>query len=87
MTKQNFPRLLGAILLIAGTTIGAGILALPVSTGRAGFWPSIGVMLFCWLYLVYAAFCILEVNLALKHGSNIISMAEQTLGLLTWTGC
>ncbi|MDB6080859.1 MAG: Tyrosine transporter [Chlamydiia bacterium] len=78
--KTNVSKLLGAILLIAGTTIGAGILALPVSTGRAGFIPSILTMLFSWLYLTYTAFCILEVNLAVEAKGNIISMASQTLG-------
>ncbi len=73
-------RLIGAILLISGTTIGAGVLALPVATGRAGFVPSILSMLFCWLYLTYSAFCILEVNLSLKTQGNLISMASQTLG-------
>jgi len=78
--KNHMSRLIGAILLICGTTIGAGILALPVATGRAGFVPSIFTMLFCWAYLAYAAFCILEVNLSLPSKGNIISMASATLG-------
>lgn len=73
-------RLWGAIFLIAGTTIGGAMLALPVTTGRAGLIPSILTMVFCWLYLTVAAFYILEVNLALPAHSNLISMAERTLG-------
>lgn len=80
MHKKNISRLFGAILLIAGTTIGAGMLALPISTGRAGFFPSVITMLFSWLYLTYSAFCILEVNLAAPSKGNIISMASHTLG-------
>lgn len=78
--KTAFGRLFGATLLICGTTIGAGVLALPVSTGRAGFIPSLLTMLFCWVYLAYAAFCILEVNLCVGSKGNLISMASQTLG-------
>lgn len=73
-------RLLGASLLIAGTATGAAMLALPVSTGRAGFIPSLFVMCFVWAYLTYAAFCILEVAISLPKDSNLISMADHTLG-------
>ncbi len=73
-------RLIGAILLITGTTVGAGILAMPIAIGRAGFIPSLCTMCFCWVYLAYAAFCILEVALALPAKSNLISMATATCG-------
>ncbi len=73
-------RLLGAILLIAGTATGAAMLALPVSTGRAGFFPSILGMVFIWLYLSYAALCTLEVAISLPKDSNLVTMAEHTLG-------
>ena len=81
-------KLLGAILLVAGTTIGAAVLAIPISTGQAGFIPSLLVMAFVWLYLVFAALFLLEVNLAFAHRGNIITMASRTLGLpgkiLSW---
>ncbi len=73
-------RLFGAILLISGTAIGAAMLALPVSTGRAGLMPSLLVMGASWLYLLYAAFCLLEVQLSMPKESNLITMAEYTLG-------
>jgi tyrosine-specific transport protein len=78
--KTGINRVFGAILLICGTAVGAAMLVLPVATGRAGFIPSFGTMLFCWLYLTYAAFCILEVNLAVDSKGSLISMASQTLG-------
>ncbi len=73
-------RLLGAILLIGGTATGAAMLALPVSTGRAGFFPSILGMVFVWIYLSYAALCTLEVAISLPKDSNLVTMAEHTLG-------
>lgn len=73
-------RLFGAILLIAGTATGAAMLALPVSTGRAGLVPSLFAMAFVWLYLCYAALCLLEVAISLPKDSNIVTMAEHTLG-------
>ena len=73
-------RLIGAILLVAGITVGAAMLALPVSTGRSGFFPSLVTMVFVWAYLAYAALCLLEVQLSLPKDSNLVSMAEHTLG-------
>lgn len=73
-------RFLGAVLLIAGTATGAAMLALPVSTGRAGLFPSLLAMGFIWLYLCYAALCTLEVAISLPKDSNLVTMAEHTLG-------
>ncbi|HVV69824.1 MAG TPA: aromatic amino acid transport family protein [Gammaproteobacteria bacterium] len=72
---------LGSILLIAGTSIGAGMLALPVSTAAYGFLPSIGLFVLCWLCMLLTGLILLEVNLWLKPGTNIVSMATQTLGI------
>lgn len=38
-------------LLIAGTTIGGGVLALPVVTGIAGYVPSLLIYLICWMFM------------------------------------
>ncbi len=78
ITKSN--RLVGAILLVSGTTIGAGMLALPVTTGLAGFVPSLMIMTAIWLFMMLTAFYLLEVNLRLKGESNLISMMHKTLG-------
>jgi tyrosine-specific transport protein len=82
-------RLLGGILIVAGTTIGAGTLALPLVTGAAGFIPS--VILFCivWAFMTYSAYLILEVNLSMESGVNLVTMARRTLGpvgeLIAWS--
>ncbi len=73
-------KLFGAILLVAGTTIGAGMLALPVVTGLAGFYPSIALFIAYWLFLTFTAFLMLEVTLWMPGQTNLISMARQTLG-------
>ena len=73
-------KLLGGVLLVAGTTIGAGMLALPVMTAFAGFWPSIALFCFCWLLMLASAFFFLDVNLSLSGQPNLISMAGKTLG-------
>lgn len=80
MKKRTY-QLLGGSLLVAGTTIGAGMLALPVITGFAGFLPSILLLVVFWVYMLYTALLILELNLSMEKNTNLISMAKKTLGL------
>lgn len=74
-------KLIGGVLLIVGTSIGGGMLALPVSTAAVGMTNSIVFLFACWLIMTVGALLILEVNLRLPVGSNMISMAKSTLGL------
>lgn len=77
-------RFFGAVCLIAGTTIGAGMLAMPIATGIAGWIPSSLLIIFFWFYMTATAFLLLEVNLRVKAAhTNLISLARATLG---WTG-
>jgi len=73
-------KLLGGILLIVGTAIGGGMLALPIATSQAGFIYSTLLLFACWFIMTSSALLILEVNLWLPANSNIISMAKATLG-------
>lgn len=73
-------KLIGCILLIVGTAIGGGMLALPIATSQAGFIHSSLLLFFCWFVMTASAFLILEVNLWLPTNSNMISMAKMTLG-------
>jgi tyrosine-specific transport protein len=73
-------KLLGGILLVVGTSLGGGMLALPVTAAPAGFVNSIFLLFFCWFFMTFSAFLILEVNLWLPANSNIVSMAKLTLG-------
>lgn len=73
-------RVIGGILLVAGTTIGAGMLALPVVTGLSGFIPSFILLILYWLYMLFTAFLILEVCLWMNEHTNLITMAKNTLG-------
>lgn len=81
-------KIVGGILLIVGTTIGAGMLALPIATAQMGFWGSMGLLVSCWLIMTTCSLLILEVNLWFPHNSNLISMISATLGwpakVLAW---
>jgi tyrosine-specific transport protein len=87
MNQAN--RYLGGILLVAGTSTGAGMLALPVLTCFAGFIPALIAFIACWLFMLATAYLILEVNLDCRGDVNMVSMAARTLGLtgkvVCWT--
>eukprot|EP00892_Ulva_mutabilis_P005722 jgi/Ulvmu1/3521/UM163_0002.1 len=65
-TKQT--NTLGAIIggagLVTGSTVGAGILALPAVTHSTGFGPTTTLLLVCWAVLQLEALLLVEVNLA-----------------------
>ena len=73
-------------MLLAGTSIGAGLLALPFTAGLGGFFPGIGAFLFCFLFMMYSMFLLLEASLYCKDSSaNIISMSRLHLGIFAET--
>ncbi len=72
--------LLGGTLLITGTTIGVGMLALPVATGEGGFFPAVAVYLLCWLFMLCTGLLLLEVCTWMPKESNLITMAHRLLG-------
>ena len=84
-------RVFGSIFIIAGTAIGAGMLALPIVTGALGFRCSIVLLALCWAAMTLTAFLILHVNMAFGEHSNFSSMAKHTIGrfgfALTWICC
>lgn len=81
-------RAIGSILMILGTSIGAGMLALPVVSAQENFLASSLCLILAWLVMTIGALSILEVNLWLKPETNFVSMARFTLGragqVVTW---
>jgi tyrosine-specific transport protein len=78
MKKNHF---FGAILLIAGTTLGVGMLAFPTVTSFSGFLPSAVLFILIWLLMLASAFFFLDANLSIKGENNMITMAEERLGV------
>lgn len=70
----------GCALIVAGTAIGAGMLALPVVTGPSGFIPSIAVLLASWVFMTVTGLLFAELALWLKKDVNILTMAKTTFG-------
>ena len=79
---------LGGIAFIAGTAVGAAVLALPVATAHLGFWLAATAYFIAWIFMTLGALYLLEVNLCVGMGANLISMAQKCLGsfgaIITW---
>jgi tyrosine-specific transport protein len=73
-------KLFGTTLLVIGTSIGGGMLALPVVTASSGFWKSSLLLVFAWITMTLGALFMAEVNSWLHQDNNLISMAKKTLG-------
>lgn len=73
-------RLFGAVLLVAGTSIGAGMLGLPVMMAKLGFVYSVAVIFAIWALMCFSGLLVLEVNLWFKDDISYISMATRLLG-------
>lgn len=78
----------GAIYLILGTCIAAGMLGLPVVTAQYHFGLTSIMILSAWLLMTTGAWCLLQVNFDMPPGANLISMSQITLGQtvkwITW---
>lgn len=79
-TRETQGSALSGILLVGGTAIGAGMLALPVATGMAGFVPAIAVNLLCWLAMMATGLLLMEATLWMEQGANLLSMADRFMG-------
>lgn len=81
--------LIGAMLLITGSCVGAGMLALPIMTGQAGFFPSLVMFAIAWSFMNISALFMIEINSWFQTQVNIVSMAGHSLGQLgrslSWT--
>jgi tyrosine-specific transport protein len=71
---------LGGILLITGSCVGAGMLGLPIQTGLSGFLPSLLSFLIVWLFMTTSGFMLLEANSWHPKDTNILTMISHSLG-------
>jgi len=73
-------KLLGGMLLIAGTALGAGMLAIPMVLAQFGVLWGSTLMVVIWLGTTYAALLLLEATLRSGGGISMNSIAQKTLG-------
>lgn len=86
MTVGKF---IGCVMMVVGSAIGAGILAMPMVSSFAGFTTTAIVMLVLWGLQTITGLLVVEVSLALPDNAcSFNSMAEKTIGplgkIITW---
>jgi tyrosine-specific transport protein len=71
----------GGILLICGTSVGAGILGIPSDTAENGFGVSMLLFLLCWLFSTISALYYMEVHLwQPSPTANLLSITHYFFG-------
>ena len=73
-------RTLGSILIVAGTTIGAGMLAMPLAAAGVGFGVTLVLLIGLWALMCYTALLLLEVYQHVPADTGLGSLAQRYLG-------
>ncbi|HEX4500775.1 MAG TPA: tyrosine transporter TyrP [Scandinavium sp.] len=73
-------RTVGSILIVAGTTIGAGMLAMPLASAGVGFGVTLALLLSLWALMCYTALLLLEVYQHVPADTGLGSLALRYLG-------
>lgn len=71
--------LLGTILMVVGSSVGVGILPLPILTGQAGSLPTLACFIACCVFMSTTALLILESCLIFSGNKNFISLSRVSL--------
>ncbi|WP_373603666.1 aromatic amino acid transporter [Aggregatibacter sp. HMT-949] len=70
----------GSTLLVAGTMIGAGMLAMPLTSAGIGFGFTIVLLLSLWALLTFSALLFVELYQTAESDAGIGTLAEQYFG-------
>ncbi len=73
-------KIFGSTLIIAGTTIGAGMLALPLASAGIGFATSMLLMVTLWAVMAFTALLMVELHQYAPADATLHSLAKQFLG-------
>lgn len=82
MTQASVPisKQFGSVMIIIGTEVGAGILALPIISAKLGFITGSIVMVLAWFIMTYTAILIADIAISLPNGTSFATMAKSILG-------
>lgn len=74
---------LGSTLIVAGTTIGAGMLAMPLTSAEMGFGLTLVLLIALWALLSYSALLFVELYQSASSADvGIATLAEQYFGIV-----
>lgn len=89
---MSISRFVGCVMIVAGSAIGAGILAMPMVSAYVGFFGTAIAMVVLWALLTASGFLFVDLSCDLPvHSCTFDSMAKKTLGpfgrSITWVSC
>ena len=73
-------RTLGSVFIVAGTTIGAGMLAMPLAAAGVGFSVTLILLIGLWALMCYTALLLLEVYQHVPADTGLGTLAKRHLG-------
>ncbi|MEM5552057.1 amino acid permease [Pseudoalteromonas sp. NEC-BIFX-2020_002] len=71
---------IGSMLIVAGTTIGAGMLALPIASAGLGFTTALSLIIATWVLMTYTALLMLELHQHADRDATLNTLAKSWLG-------
>lgn len=77
---RSTPSILGGVMIIGGTIIGAGMFSLPVVMSGAWFFWSMAALVFTWFCMLHSGLMILEANLNYAPGASFDTITRDLLG-------
>jgi len=80
MKRKEFMQVISGSLLIAGTTVGAGMLGIPLLTSKAGLLPAFCITIVAWVIMLWTGLLFLEATLWMPLGTNLLSMSKRFFG-------
>ena len=81
---SNISKITGSSLIVAGTAIGAAMLAMPIASFSIGFFSSIILLIFMYCLSTYTALVALEVNMAFGTALSIPRIAAKHSKVIGW---
>ena len=80
-TETNkLPSILGGVMIIAGTTIGGGMIAIPIATAGVWFYRSLFILIYAWFCMTVSGLMLVEANLHYPKGASFDTMVKDLLG-------
>lgn len=76
----KLPSIIGGIMIIAGTTIGGGMIAIPIATAGIWFYRSIFILIYAWFCMTVSGLMLVETNLHYPKGASFDTMVKDLLG-------
>lgn len=77
---MNYRKIANAIVMVTGTSVGSGLLGLPIMTSTAGMIPTLCAFIAAWIFMTMAAYAILTIKLQWRGSYNLSSLIKHTLG-------